>query len=79
MKDDLSAAPFHIKQQFVSGLADTLFLGHLPSHADHPGHDDAIRLLQFVDASDMLSRHHQQVYRSVGVDVLEDHQGIIFI
>lgn len=73
MEDNLSAAPFHIKQQLISRVSNRMLLGHLLGHENHIGYDIFIVICQLIDASDMSYGNNKYVDGCVGMNIPEGH------
>jgi hypothetical protein len=78
VKYHLPATHLHIEKQFVAGLMDRFFPGHCFGYHHHFGQYRTVSFNQVVYTSDVPFGHNQQMGWSVGVDIPEYHESIIF-
>jgi hypothetical protein len=79
VKYDLSASPFHVKEDLVTRLRNSLFSCEFSGAEDHVGDDPFILFYQLVETPDMLLRNDEEVDWSMGVNILEYDNGLILI
>jgi hypothetical protein len=79
MEDPLPTSPLDIVYQFISGLVDAPLPGHITTGHNHSGNDIMVLVSQFVNAADMSTGNNQIVDRSMGVDIFEYDQMVVFV
>ena len=56
VKNNLPTALLNIKKQAIAGFCDIALCGHIPGFYKHLGQDGPIRILNIINAANMLFR-----------------------